>query len=528
MLNAIIVGAITVKNSLAVTNAPEQHSMLDQKRVNLFKLILQTTLVTSLLFGGANLLLFPANTHPLAVAYPLLIVSLIALILLKARRATFAIHFFLASTWLIFSYTSAVTFGGISSPSIYFLMLTIIVSGLLVGVKAGRIYSALVMLTISGIYLAGKAGLLPQANLLSTARLFQFAIINAVLTTLLVDIAVRNISGAFHEATQRAQELNETNHQLHLIQQDLENRIQDRTLEIESQKQYYEALFRNSPVSIMVLNMEMEVVSANPAFERLFGYSMEEVYGKDIDNIIAPSQYSVQANQYTQRVLRGEKIDCRVVRKRKDGSLIDLELFGVPVIVDEQQIGVLAIYNDISERKRDEERLQYLASHDSLTGLPNRSLFQERLQNALENAEQNHKSVGILFMDLDGFKQVNDAYGHEIGDMVLQIVSERLAGLLRHSDTVARLGGDEFAFILVHPLERMDASKIAERIMEVLKEPIRVKDHTVSVFASVGISLYPQDGTNPDDLMRNADHAMYAAKTQHSQLLKYDETVYQQ
>lgn len=527
MLNAIIVGAIIVKNSPTVTDAPEQHAMLDQKRVNLFKLILQTTLVTSLLFGGANLLLFPANTHPLAVAYPLLIISVIALILLKARRSTLAIHFFLTSTWLIFTYTSAVTFGGISSPSIYFLMLTIIVSGLLVGVKTSRIYSSLVMLTISGMYLAGKAGLLPQANLMSTERLFQFAIINAILTTLLVDIAMRNISSAFQEATQHAQDLNKANHQMHMIQQDLEHRIQDRTLEIESQKQYYEALFRNSPIAIMVLDMGMNVLSVNPAFEKLFDYSLEDVRGKNIDEIIAPSQYWEQANQFTQWVLRGEQVNCRVVRKRKNSSLIDLELFGVPVILEGRQIGVLAMYNDISERKRNEERLQYLATHDSLTSLPNRSLFQERLQNNLEQAERHHKSVGILFMDLDGFKQVNDAHGHEIGDLVLQIVSQRLAGLLRPSDTVARLGGDEFAFILAHPLKRSDAGKIAVRIMEVLKKPIRVKDHTVSVSASIGISLYPQDGINPDDLMRNADHAMYTAKAQHAQLIKYDETVYQ-
>jgi diguanylate cyclase (GGDEF)-like protein/PAS domain S-box-containing protein len=516
-----------VKNSLAATAAPEQHAMLDQKRVDLFKLILQTTLVTGLLFGSANLVLFPANTHPLAVAGPLLIVSIIALILLKTRRFTIAIHFFLSSTWLIFSFTSAVLFGGISSPSIYFLMLTIIASGLLVGVKASRIYCALVILTISGIYLAGRAGPFPETNLLSPARLFQFAVINAILTTFLVDIAVRNISGAFREATQHAYDLNEANQQLHLIQQDLEKRIQTRTLEIESQKQYYEALFRNSPVSIIVLNMEMEVVSANPAFERLFDYSMEEVYGKNIDEIIAPGQYSVQANHYTHCVLRGEKINCRVVRKRKDDSLIDLELFGVPVIMDGRQIGVLAIYNDISELKRNEERLQYLATHDSLTGLPNRSLFQDRLQNALEHAERIRKSVGISFMDLDGFKQVNDAYGHEFGDMVLRIVSQRLAGLLHASDTVARLGGDEFAFILNHVSKPKDAYKIGKRIMDVLKAPIRVKDHTVSISASMGISIYPQDGTNADDLMQHADHAMYAAKAQHSQLVKYDEKVYQ-
>jgi diguanylate cyclase (GGDEF)-like protein/PAS domain S-box-containing protein len=515
------------QNTIAPTAVPESRTLLHQKRYDLFKLMLQTTLLVSVLFGSVNLILFPANTNPLAIALPVMIFSLGALLLLKTGHFSLATHVFLLGTWLVFTCTSLVYFGGIRSPSIYFLLLTIIVSGLLMGVKASRIYTVFVMITITSLYLVDRAGLLPESGQLSVERLFQFAIMITVLTTFLVEIALGNISTAFQEATQRANDLKEANHKLHIIQQDLEQLIQERTLEIESQKQYYKALFRYSPIAIVVLDMEMNVLSANPAFERLLGYPLEEVIGKNLDEMIAPSQFWDQANQYTQHVLCGEKVNCSVVRKRKDGNLIDLDLFGVPVILDGKQIGVLGIYNDISERKRNEERLQYLATHDSLTGLPNRSLFQDRLQNALERAQRNHKSLGILFMDLDGFKQVNDAYGHEIGDMVLRIVSQRLSSLLRASDTVARLGGDEFAFILDHTMKRSDALMIAERILEVLKAPIRVKDQNVSISASIGISLCPQDGANADDLMRNADHAMYAAKGQHVNLVKYDETIIQ-
>jgi diguanylate cyclase (GGDEF)-like protein/PAS domain S-box-containing protein len=507
---------------------PDNRSLLQQKRQDLIKLVLQTTLMVSLIFGGINLVLFPFNKHPLAIASPLFVLSLIALIILKTGSFILATHLFLVGTWLVFSLTSAIDFGGISSPSAYFLVLTIIVSGLLLGAKASRIYFGLTMLSLTGLYLAAKAGLLPEGGLPSTERLFLFTILNTLLTTFLVEIALDNISSAFQAATQRAHDLNEANHQLHFIQQDLEQRIQKRTLEIESQKQYYEALFRNSPIAIVVLDMEMNILTANPAFERLFDYSLEEVLGKDLDQIIAPSRYLDQANQYTQLVLRGEKVNCNVVRKHKNGSLIDLELYGVPVILNGQQIGVLAMYNNISEHKRNEERLQYLATHDSLTGLPNRSLFHDRLENALKGAQRGHRSLGILFMDLDGFKQVNDAYGHEIGDLALQVVSQRLAGLLRASDTVARLGGDEFAFILDHNLNRSEASKIVERILKVLNAPIRVQDHVFSVSASIGISLYPQDGTSTDDLMRTADHNMYAAKAKQANLVRDDEKAYQQ
>jgi diguanylate cyclase (GGDEF)-like protein/PAS domain S-box-containing protein len=513
------------KNTIARTAVSESHTLLHQKRTDLFQLILQTTLLVSALFGGLNLILFPDNTNPLAIAVPVMIFSLGALLLLRSGHFSLAAHVFLLGTWLAFTYTSLVYFGGIRSPSIYFLILTIVVSGLLMGVKASRIYTVFVMITITDLYLVGRAGLLPESGPLSAEQMFQFAIVITVLTTFLVEIALANISTSFNEAAQRAYDLKEANDQLHFIQKDLELRIRERTLEIESQKQYYEALFRHSPFAIVVLDMEMNVLSVNPAFERLFGFSLDEVRGKNFDEMIAPSQYWDQASHYTQHVLRGEKVNHSVVRKRKNGSLIDLELFGVPVILDGKQIGVLGIYNDISERKRNEERLQYLATHDSLTGLPNRSLFQDRLQIALERALRNHKSLGILFMDLDGFKQVNDAYGHEIGDMVLRIVSQRLSGLLRASDTVARLGGDEFAFVLDHTLNRPDAVMIAERILEVLEAPIRVNDHSLSVSASIGISLFPQDGANADDLMRYADHAMYAAKAQHVQLVKYDETI---
>ncbi|MEJ2599080.1 MAG: diguanylate cyclase [Anaerolineales bacterium] len=490
-------------------------------------MMLHTTLVASLIYGGANLILFHVNTYPLAITAPVFIITLITILLARVGAFVFATHFFLHGTWLVLTYTSFIYLGGILSPILYFFLLTIIVSGLLLGAKTSRYYSTLVLITLSGLYATGNTNAFPANQLLSPGQYYIFAIVFTILTTLLVEIILKYFTATIQDTTQGIHDQEQTNRQFRSSQQDIKAGFQEHNLEIESQKLYYESLFRYSPMAIVVLDMKMKVTSCNTAFEMLFGHTLEEVLGKNLDELIAPNQYRDQANRYTQTVLKGEKVNCNVVREHKDGSQIDLEMFGVPVILDGQQIGVLAIYKDISERKRNEERLEYLANHDFLTGLPNRSLFQDRLQHALNHAKRKQKSLGVLFVDLDDFKLVNDTYGHEIGDAVLRIVSQRLSSLLRASDTVARLGGDEFAFILEGNPKQADIQKIAGKIFKVLKAPIRFKNHTITVSASIGMGLFPQDGASPDDLMRKADHGMYAAKTQHVHFINRDETIYQ-
>lgn len=489
--------------------------------------MLHTTLAASLIYGGANLILYQEKTYSLAIAAPLILITLITILLARVGTFVIATHFFLHGTWLVLTYASFNYLGGIRSPGVYYFLLTIIVSGLLLGAKTSRYYSTLVLITLSGLYATGKTNAIPAAQLLSPGQYYSFAIVFTVLTTLLVEIILKYFTATIQDTTQGAHDQEQTNRQLRLSRKDIERGIQENTSEFESQALYYEALFRHSPMAIVVMDMMMNVQFCNTAFEKLFDHTLDEVYGKNLDELIAPNQYRDQANRFSQCALKGEEVNCNVVRKRKDGSQIDLEMSGVPVILDGQQIGVLGFYNDISERKRNEERLEYLATHDFLTGLPNRSLFQDRLQHALDGAQRKRKSLGVLFVDLDGFKLVNDTYGHEIGDAVLRIVSQRLSSLLRASDTVARLGGDEFAFILEGSPKHADIQKIAGKILKVLKAPIRFRNHTITVSASIGMGLYPQDGASPDDLMRNADHGMYAAKTQHVHYINRDETIYQ-
>ena len=172
----------------------------------------------------------------------------------------------------------------------------------------------------------------------------------------------------------------------------------------------------------------------------------------------------------------------------------------------------VAIFSDITERKEQTERLEYLATHDPLTGLANRALFSELLHKALSEARRSKSSVAILFLDVDKFKQINDSLGHYIGDLLLQHVANSLLKLLRAGDIVARQGGDEFIMALPNLTSSQDAILLAEKILHALAQPCTLNGQTLKVTTSIGISLFPEDGTEIGRLMQSADVALYRAK----------------
>jgi len=172
----------------------------------------------------------------------------------------------------------------------------------------------------------------------------------------------------------------------------------------------------------------------------------------------------------------------------------------------------LAVARDITFYKQANARLRYLAEYDALTGLPNRLLFEDRLQGALARDARNKQHLALLFIDLDDFKPVNDNFGHAVGDLLLQQVAGRIQGCVRESDTVSRIGGDEFVVLLDVIQTLQNAEQVAENIRAAIREPLVVAGHTVQVAASVGVAIYPQHGTEQIQLMRHADIAMYVAK----------------
>jgi len=251
----------------------------------------------------------------------------------------------------------------------------------------------------------------------------------------------------------------------------------------------------------------------NRAWLRTLGYTPEEVNGLTAFDIIHPESRAHYRDLF-QRVIEGESIkNFETTFVAKDGRSIPVEGH-VDSRSHEGRVLTRAIFRDMTERKLAEERLNHLAHHDSLTGLPNRLLFADRLTLELAQARRAKQLVGLLFLDLDGFKPVNDSLGHDVGDLLLKAAAQRLAGSVRASDTVARLGGDEFTVIL-HDLNPVEgAAVVAQKILHALSEPFVLEGHEVSVTASIGITVYPLDGETVEGLLKNADTAMYRAKAQ--------------
>ena len=194
------------------------------------------------------------------------------------------------------------------------------------------------------------------------------------------------------------------------------------------------------------------------------------------------------------------------------GKEFIIEIRKIPVFEEKKVVRVVTVIRDITNRKKAEETIRWLAYHDALTGLPNRMLFNNRLALELNRAQRNQQKFAVMLLDLDRFKDVNDTLGHTMGDRLLQHVGKRLENILRKSDTISRMGGDEFIILLPEITGVKDAEKIAEKIIEAIRKPFQVEGHKICITTSIGFSIYPDNGENADTLIRNADIAMYHAK----------------
>lgn len=282
---------------------------------------------------------------------------------------------------------------------------------------------------------------------------------------------------------------------------------------LEHHRNWLAMLVDSSADAILGMALNGDILSWNVAAERLYGYSAAEAIGNPI-SLLLPQDRVAEAMLLLERAVRGERIEhYEATHLSKDGRRIGVSLSISPVkdrtgLV----IGVSAIARDITERKRADERIRYLALHDALTGLPNRNLFRERVSNAISRARRNRHLMAVLFIDLDRFKEINDTLGHHIGDRLLQVAANRLQRCLREGDGVARLGGDEFVVDLPVLASKEEAITIAQKILEVLRTPFMVDDYALHVSASIGISVCPTDGEDVEVLMHAADTAMYRAK----------------
>ncbi|TME97693.1 MAG: PAS domain S-box protein [Chloroflexi bacterium] len=280
----------------------------------------------------------------------------------------------------------------------------------------------------------------------------------------------------------------------------------------ESEKRMRSVL-DNVSDGLVTLDSAGVINSINPAVSRLFGYDEKELVGQKVEALIATTHRGSFTNYVERRLTQDLPASgaLETMGKRKNASLFPLEF-----LVNSAQVGsrrlFIATVRDISERKAHTDALEYQALHDSLTGLPNRTLFGDRLRQALLGARRNQTMFGVLLLDLDRFKDINDALGHDRGDALLQEVASRLKGVLRATDTIARLGGDEFAVVSTDAKHPDNVVAAARKILASLEGTFTIGDHTVETGASIGIAMYPIHGDDPGTLLRRADVAMYVAK----------------
>jgi diguanylate cyclase (GGDEF)-like protein/PAS domain S-box-containing protein len=493
---------------------PQFDDLKQRRRAQSLALFLITTPLLVTIIG---FLIIPPSDNPFAALLIVVMIDGLAafgLVSLYQKRLNTAAGSYLFSIWLAITLGAILLNGGLNGLVVEAYLIVIIAAGLFLGMRYGIATAWLSWLAITAMYLGGTRGLIPPVTIAFTPqRIFVLQSLIFMVGLVLVYIAVRETLTALNTAEQHERDLDEKNRQLQEVLAGLEQRIAERTLEITSQKQFYEALVSNSPIAIVTLDSQHHILACNPAFEQLYGFSKEEVLGKNLDSLITTDTTWDEASNYTRRVLDGEPLKKTGQRRRKDNSLVDVEIYGVPVLVEGEQVGVLAMYQDISERVKAEEYLRHLATHDPLTVLPNRAMLYEHLNRSLLYAKRTHGRVAIFFLDLDSFKTVNDLFGHTKGDGLLQEVAERLTHSLRKSDLVARIGGDEFAFVFDTIRSSEDAALIAQKILDSLKRPFYLEGHEIFITGSIGISLYPEDGDEPRNLLRFADAAMYRVKS---------------
>ena len=266
---------------------------------------------------------------------------------------------------------------------------------------------------------------------------------------------------------------------------------------------------------LIVLDQDLRVVTVNRSFYELFKVKPEETVGQLIYEL-GNKQWDIPKLRELLETILPEKTVFDNYEVKHDFATIGRRVMLLNARQVERAMGkeriILLAIEDITERKKYEEKIQQMAFHDSLTGLPNRKLFSDRLGLVLAQAKRNKKKVGIVMLDLDNFKDVNDTLGHDVGDILLKAVAKRLSGTLRKSDTVARFGGDEFVLIFPDMEVIETAIQVVQKIIDRFHKPFLIDTHQLVVTTSIGIAVYPNDGMDEKILMKNCDIAMYQAK----------------
>ncbi|SEC45221.1 bifunctional diguanylate cyclase/phosphodiesterase [Paenibacillus sp. GP183] len=280
---------------------------------------------------------------------------------------------------------------------------------------------------------------------------------------------------------------------------------------LEESRHRYKSLFDYNPDSVCSFELDGKFVTINPATEKIIGFTAHQLTGRTCGHLFQKERV-FPIFKYFLRAKRGISSSFEISVQHKKGYYVQLQVRLVPIIIDKRVVGVYAISKDITENKQAEDTINHMAYHDALTDLPNRRHFIDHLTLALDQAARGHHKLAVLFLDLDRFKYINDSLGHTFGDSLLQTIAERLKTCVEGKGTIARMGGDEFTILLPLVTDEQLIVHTAESIIKVINKQIIIECHECTITTSIGISIYPNDGTDAQTLMMNADAAMYRAK----------------
>lgn len=297
------------------------------------------------------------------------------------------------------------------------------------------------------------------------------------------------------------------------IDQAITESITSYSTQKELQSRLFGTVLSASPDKIFIFDLDRKFTYVNKAGLEIYEMSRKMIIGKTYLNL--KFTFSKELHQWLKKVIRTEKIVIgEVVHPTKAERKRVFEYILAPVLNKEHQVeAIVGISRDITERKASEELSWQKANYDALTGLPNRRLFQDRLEQDIKHSRRSELPIVLMFIDLDHFKEVNDEYGHNAGDDLLQQVSKRINSCIRKTDTVARLGGDEFTVILTDIAGDEQIKSLSQKIVQELARPFKLKDITAHISCSLGVAYFPKDASSSEQLLKNADKAMYIAKS---------------
>ncbi|MFA4134402.1 MULTISPECIES: EAL domain-containing protein [unclassified Brevibacillus] len=284
--------------------------------------------------------------------------------------------------------------------------------------------------------------------------------------------------------------------------------------ELKRSEEKYRIIAENTSDIISIINLDGEFLYLSPSHKRVWEHTVpdEEIHNLFEWIVEEDRDIFAYAIQHAFSTRKEYMVECRINTQRNDVIWTESKIN--PIMDEEGNVTkLLLITRDVTDRKQSEETIHHLAYHDALTDLPNRRMYVQQLSKEMMQAKRFQSSLAVLFLDLDRFKDVNDSFGHDVGDMLLIEASKRLQACLKPGDVVARLGGDEFTIMQNQLLDRNEATALAEQIMYQLQRPFELDGHVFNVSCSIGIALYPQDGDNPEDLLKRADTALYTVKS---------------